>query len=501
MVNRIKENMIGNGQGLPFVTQDKLDATNANVNAANDKIGILQKKQKWIDIVEDYAADPTGSQDSTQKIANAVSFAQNNNLPLKIPSGVFLADVTFENIKVKGEGQERSHIKGKVTIGSNVSIDNVKMGDTGKVFTFKNNTDNSNLDKCYITGGDSGAIIYLNDSKVTNVTFFRCKIAGNVSGGNGVKIVDKGTNEKHYENIIFDRCLFEKNDRMNFECIQREDPNVNVVLGYRNINLIQCIFRPPTLSNTDSINVSYDSHLLTDGTKRSSGYSKIIDCQIDGGNYALEVAGAIEMIIKDNEIKNGTTFLLSFSQVANEYCNSIIANNKFIGAKDVVIQGSDNQVFGNTINTSGRLRFNPAKSNLVVGNKVICSGATAVSLEGASEMKFSGNHLYGGTSQTVLNIQATSLNNSFIGNWLYNTNVAFDTRDSTTLILAKNYYQTNGFYSLRDDVESVTSLPAAAAKYRGKQLFLQAATGVGDGLFICRRLSDGSTYEWKQLDL
>ena len=208
-----------------------------------------------------------------------------------ITSVVIPAGVTLE-----GAGMGRSALLGFVTISTNAIVRDLRIGADGQRSTFTGGATGATVERVHFKGGSGSANFYLNDSKATDCTFSDCLFTDNVNGGNGVQIVDKGTALKHYENIVFKRCTFRNNARMNFECIQRNDgAPYPVVSGYARIDLLDCVFEV-----SGSINVSYDSELLTDLSARSSGYSRVSRCRITGGNYGLELAGAICMHISDN---------------------------------------------------------------------------------------------------------------------------------------------------------------------------------------------------------
>lgn len=437
--------------------------------------------------------------DNKIAITNLVNKVKNENkCALYFPKGTYYSSsiLTFDGIKIFGDGHGHTYIKSDVLIGTNTIIENIKFGVDCKKNTFLNNSHNSLIINCYITGGNGEAIIYLNDSKVTDISFKNCIISGNVSGGNGVQIVDKGTNTLHYENIIFSGCTFENNSRMNFECIQRSNAGDTVTLGYRNISLFNCIFKKTI---NDNINVSYDSEKLADNVTYSSGYSTVEGNIIDGGTYGLELAGCVEMKIAENTIKNTIQEPLSISQITHEPSRHIITGNSFKGNKSVAIKGSYNIITSNNFDIGeDGLRFNPASYNIVSGNFVKSSGWAAISLEGAHDMTFVGNFIYGGTEKSVLNIYVESIHNMFASNYINNPATSFDCRNGTELLLSSNVYSSGGIIEIRNTFPTKQVLPSAEGARRKEVYFIEGGTGIADKVYVCKKQAN-DTYAWVEL--
>jgi nitrous oxidase accessory protein NosD len=62
---------------------------NDNFGVIDDKIGILSRKQRKVDVVEDFGADSTGVQDSTSQLINAIEYAKNNKVREIVFNGNF----------------------------------------------------------------------------------------------------------------------------------------------------------------------------------------------------------------------------------------------------------------------------------------------------------------------------------------------------------------------------------------------------------------------------
>ncbi len=343
---------------------------------------------------------------------------------LKIPRGAV----------VHGAGEGKSIIGGGVTIGSRVRLKGFTVAPEGSHSTFVDGAHDSFIEHVTFTGGSTWANLYMNDRAAKDIVFTGCTFADNVRGGNGVRIVDKGTQAKHFENIRFESCHFFGNHRMNFECIQRADKGKPVVLGYRNIDLIDCDF-----AASGSINVSYDSGLLENSTKNhSSGYSIVRGCTISGGGFGLELAGAIEMLVRNNVIKDARDVLLSTSQLGSDPANSRFVGNTFsshVSGSNVVFSGTGNSIRDNTVSTPGQVRFAHCEDSLVRGNTFRCidEGPTVISIERSSGLEFVDNSIYGGAKQSVLQLGTSSKDNSFSGNTISQPGITFDLRDDTDI--------------------------------------------------------------------
>jgi parallel beta-helix repeat protein len=80
---------------------------NENFGIIDDKIGILNRKidHVWVDVVEDFGADPTGATDSTIAIQNAIESVTSGTI--YFPEGTYLISSTIwihSNIRLKGAG-------------------------------------------------------------------------------------------------------------------------------------------------------------------------------------------------------------------------------------------------------------------------------------------------------------------------------------------------------------------------------------------------------------
>lgn len=387
------------------------------------------------------------------------------------------------NCNTVGRGNTNSIIDGSIAVNSNVVLSDFRVGRAGLSSGFVNNADNVVIERVHFKHGSGYGNLYLNDSKATNIKFVDCIFSDNTSLGNGVKIVDKGTAAKHYENIRFVRCHFYNNDRMNYEVIGRNDVGFPVTSGYKNISLYKCIFDPSGVGAADTdINVSYDSTFFDgDVVNHSSGYSTVSECIIRGGSYGLELAGAVQMQVRANDIRDTTSFLLSTSQyTATEIVRNRIEGNTFISelaAGDVVVQGGKSLFEGNYVKTGGRLRYNTANAfdTLTIGNYVECTGVTAISIEGGNHLNFIGNHIYGGSNQSVLNIGAGSIMNLFIGNHIRSLNVVWDERDNTVINRMANYVDRGNGWDFADLFPNYRTLPTIRSQ--GQVAFVRYTAG------------------------
>lgn len=375
---------------------------------------------RWFNVKSPvYGAVGDGVANDTAAVASAMTAAAAVGGVLWFPPGTYLADVTASaGVSFRGAGRS-SIIKGTTIVASTTRFYDLKFDHTGTRFFWALNTTDVIFNNCWMIGGTSSGNIYLNDNKITNVRFIDCEISGNVAGGNGVAIVDKGTAAKHFEDISFTRCWFHGNDRMNFECIMREDVGFPNVLGYRNINLFDCIFD----GTAGSINVSYDSPYLADLSRKGSGHSIVRGCKITGGSTCLELAGPEGMLIEGNTITGPVTGdILSMSQygsTTNERHIARIVGNRFRGGagdSNVRIAGDGVSFTGNDIETPGALTLNGCNYSTVAGNRIegLAGGYFGLQLLTSGNNTIVGNAIKG----CVLFLYAATTDNIFVGNYL-----------------------------------------------------------------------------------
>jgi hypothetical protein len=353
---------------------------------------------------------------------NASSLLQSNTT-VRVPVGSFAVDIVMpDNSILEGYG-DSSWIQGSITIGSNCIVRNLKIGYDNKPTLFQNGANNSKIINCTLTKGDSYGALYANDVKATNILFDRCIFDG--ATANGVKFVDKGTSSKHLENIEFHQCIFRNNNRMNFEIILRQDGTNNIVTGYRNINLIDCVFngRTSLYSGQDTyINVSYDSNMLTDGSNFAGGYSTIKGCTFNDGMYVLEMAGAIKMNIHNNSINGGVTKCISTSQI-NNYSNKTLFTDNYISTSaEAQFQGKDNIITGNIFNCGARIVMNNCSNNEFSSNNCVCLGAAVLDLESSYENRIV-NNVLDNSANTANSAPIRFLYAASINNVVYNNRI------------------------------------------------------------------------------
>jgi Right handed beta helix region/Pectate lyase superfamily protein len=450
---------------------------------------------------EKYSAVGDGVTDDTAAVTAALAAASDAggvvHLAARryhVPGGLTVP----AGVTITGEGKTRSALNGAVWIGGGVTIRDLRIGKDGDHSSFTDGATGSIIERVHFKGGSGSATFYLNNSSATDCRFIDCDFTDNINAGNGVQIVDKGTALMHYENITFQRCTFHDNTRMNFECIQRDNGvGFPVVTGYRGIDLLDCDFAP-CIGPDVNTNVSYDCGLLTDASGRSSGYSRIDGCRIKGGGYGLELAGCIEMLVTNNEIRDATGELLSVSQVGVEQTHNIFKGNRFVGVGNVTLQGAKNLFDGNYVQTTGALRLAPATESQISNNFIDCLGPTGISVENASRLWVVGNYIAGGTGQSILNIYAGSIANVYQGNCYANLNVTLDVRDGVVVTDIGNVSRYLDVVKQGAHLSEVVALPVAVAALRGLIFTLVGATGTADTLHICMKGAD-DTYSWAQI--
>jgi len=409
----------------------------AGLGAAALGVGVLAGCSTPTFTPEHYAG---GREPTSAHIERAIEAAVAANGDVRLSARRYAGNLSIaDDAVVRGAGEGESVIEGALTIGSRVRLAGITVRPSGTHSTFADGAHGSVIEGVIFHGGSSAGNLYINDRSARDHRFTRCTFAHNVRGGNGVRIVDKGTSRKHVENIRFESCHFHDNHRMNFECIQRADAGNPVVLGYRRIDLIDCVF-----DASGGINVSYDSGLLHGSeVERSSGYSTVSGCSITGGGYGLELAGAIEMLVQNTTIRHTTGMLLSTSQVGPNPANSRFRGNTFtsyLRGGNVVFSGTGNTIHGNAVHTPGQVRFATCGETRVSGNTFSCvnDGPTAISIEKSFGLDFVDNTIVGGARRSVLQLDRSSVRNSFTGNRFRRPVVAFDLRNGTQVSRSAN---------------------------------------------------------------
>jgi len=220
---------------------------------------------KRVKDVRDYGAQGDGFSDDTAAFKAACSAAGGGTV--YVPAGVYkISTFTIpDGIGMAGEGMDASIVAGTFLYSSNDAFTGLQIGADGVSLKSLKDANNSNVHdtqfkSCRFVGGP--AAISFVDRRASNIIFSDCVIQPNLAqSGDGVTIVERGTATMHFENIEFIGCHFMGASMFNFECIQR-DPHDGypVITGYRNINLIDCVFEPSAGQS-----ISYDSNSLING--------------------------------------------------------------------------------------------------------------------------------------------------------------------------------------------------------------------------------------------
>jgi hypothetical protein len=398
---------------------------------------------------------------------------------LTIPAGLVLI----------GAGIGQTVIASNVLFHGRVDVSDMTIGISGQRSGIEDGSSNGTIRRVQFRGGSSQSNLYLNNSFVTKFMFEDCQFCDNTSGGNGVQIVDQGTRTKHYEDIAFVRCHFYNNDRMNFECIQRSEVGP-VVLGYRRIDLLDCVFEAPRNVTGQNMGVSYDSEYLSkDGTTPSSGYSRVVNCKILGGGYALELARATHMEIIGNEIHGGKSRILSTSGINHEPANNAFVGNRFIGsvAKNIVVfQGSGNLIVGNEVSSPGHVQLLRCNRSVLTDNAFETTGDICLLLEDAQANELHRNHFTGGATYSVHLTHRASADNRFIENRVSGAGADFQVdKGILGTQLARNKTKRGGGWVPSTGDLGMAVLPESkvfrSAKRRFKRILVQSERGRGPG--------------------
>ncbi|WP_394277116.1 glycosyl hydrolase family 28-related protein [Luteococcus sp.] len=297
--------------------------------------------------------------------------------------------------------------------------------------------DGAVLTGVHFMGGNHLAALSFDDNRVTNCTFNWCKFSHNTVG-NGVKIVEKGFYESHYENLTFNGCQFFENRRMNFEAIQRNG-NKPVTMGYSGIVLNNC----QAIGNREvpnQINVSFDSEFLSDGSRRSSGFSTINGGEITGGEVALELAGSIHMTVDGTSINDASQKSIVVCQVsASEDAGHKILNVTTSGSGRVDIAGSNNLVKAcNLSSTDKALRLVYASNTVVDGCTITTTYPTAMTIETSQQNEIKNCHFKGGSYNSILVLYPGTHDNSVHDCTFERTHIDIDVRDNNRLAAWSN---------------------------------------------------------------
>jgi len=371
--------------------------------------------------VRDYGARGDGFSDDTAAFKAACSaVAAAGGGTVYVPAGVYkISTFTIpDGIGMAGEGMDASIVAGTFLYSSNDAFTGLQIGADGVSLRSLKDANNSNVHdtqfkSCRFVGGP--AAISFVDRRASNITFSDCVIQPNFAqSGDGVAIVERGTATMHFENIEFIGCHFMGASMFNFECIQR-DPydGYPVITGYRNINLIDCVFEPSAGQS-----ISYDSNSLVNG-QPCSGYSTVQGCLIKGAGadsanrwpHGLEFNGAGHMVCKNNTFYScrGSLLNLHGDKVHNDTSPGIaisITGNTFDMTKGIahdpsrnlVMSGGSGVLIANntfTVNSGSEFFLLTGPHNLIENNTVTdlrpTSNCFLVYLDGAPNNAVKGN--------------------------------------------------------------------------------------------------------------
>lgn len=258
--------------------------------------------------VREFGARPNDGRGDTRAIKRAMRACAASGERLYFPAGTydFTGIIIPSGLHAYGAGKTKTKLRGVLTSRSNVTLEHMQVGRSGRAFRFTNGAGNVMLYGVkFVGGGGSGSATHHGvirfgwAKRASNVTFERCTIGRNVKGGNGVCLVGNGTSDTTYTDIVWKDCRFYGQRRMAFECIQRADGGNEITTGYSGIDLIGCSFEP-----TGSVTISYD------GSWRC-GDSLISGCLIKGAGArktarygtGIELNGVTQMTVENTTIR------------------------------------------------------------------------------------------------------------------------------------------------------------------------------------------------------
>lgn len=191
--------------------------------------------------IKSYGAHGDGVSDDTAAMEKAIaSVTRAGGGTVLLPQGTYnVRDVVIPNsVAIRGQGIARSWLRGRVQVGSDVTISEVTLGIADAAVQFVDGASHSRLVHVRFAGGAVGdsARIFLGQGRHTSfIAFSDCVLES--GPGNGITINDSGGN---IHDIRFDSCIVKPQGRMGFECTSRGSSTA----VYQNIALIDCTFEP-----------------------------------------------------------------------------------------------------------------------------------------------------------------------------------------------------------------------------------------------------------------
>ena len=395
--------------------------------------------------VTTYGAKGNGTSDDTAAIKAALNAAAaKGGGTVFVPAGDYrVSSLSIPaGVNLVGEGMARSWLHGAVVPGSTQTLSDLKIGAEGVSLRFASGSHDSLLLRCRIVGGPP-AIVFV-DTAVRDVTFRGCEIvASRATVDNAVSMMEYGTPDAHYEDIVWEDCHFFGSTRMTVEILQHAA--TRATLGYRNISFLRCVFEP-----SDSQVLSYDCAPVPNmGNQILSGNSRVEGCTFKGAGanpnmgwpHHLEINGPKYMLVKDNTFYacrgaalnfngnqhpdnnplgwitvTGNTF--DMTQGATPHpatatamasgSGTILRNNTFkvnTGGDVILFYGPNNLVENNTVTATKNnmlVDLDGAANNVIRGNTFLATGATVRVRSGSSGSSFTNNQFVTGRTESGL---------------------------------------------------------------------------------------------------
>lgn len=375
--------------------------------------------------VRELGARGDGSTNDTAAIDRAL---RNYDI-VYFPAGRYVHDnrlVMRPGQSIRGDG-EGSVILSAIQFSDNCTAMWLRV-ESSDCSVFGKVVDNALLTGIHFVGGNHLAALSFDDCRVTNSRFDWCRFSDNPIG-NGVKIVEKGYDACHYENLVFTGCEFYNNARMNFEVIQR-DGNQPATMGYKGIDLVDCV-ATGNPNVPDQINVSYDSQFLSDGSRRSSGHSLVKGTKITGGAVGLELAGSVHMTVQGSTITGVRKQPIVICQVSiDEDAGHQILETTTDGQGSVDVSGANNLVRGCTMSSQDKpIRLVDARHSVVDGCRISTNFPTAMTLERSHDNEIKGCTFNGGQYNSILVIYSGTNDNSVHDCTFADSGITIDVRD------------------------------------------------------------------------
>ena len=330
---------------------------------------------------------------------------------LQLTAGVYAVTKDIpDGVDVKGASREETHVKGRITYGSNSVFRNLKLGDAGYSIRNRAGATQTAFEFCQLRGGGGDGGDWYNlllgdwGRSCSHITFAATNIECCLGDGNNARVTENAADGgAHVEYVRFDGCHFGVSNgvrsgcpRMDLEVVTVDLAHTDTVFhhGWSHIDVIDSVFEP-----SDWYNIDLADHVITGTQERASGPSLIRGNTLKGGKkYTICTESPAGVVIEGNTMYRGGMNTVKFGcgDMSLVDCATVIRGNTFdldhdngiaLGSPVFYVKGGDNEITGNVVKASQArtlFAFEQARRNLVTGNTITVSAGATVFAGAAS---------------------------------------------------------------------------------------------------------------------